>query len=436
MPASAAFHFGAQASLLKYSIAASGSVVATADSSIGIGSGSWQVVSAYGSATTDWVLSGATSTSVTVTAPSGSGKSCILQYTVNGGGPTDPRTGQPSNGDLVKTAKLYIAPETIVPGETFEGDPTYGWAGQVNEQLVSESSSTLQADTIPIKSDAGTTYITLDLSAADVEWLNDNLATSFTFGWEQAAAGVGVLTHFRGQQGASGSVGGIFKIEGGPGGTGGTNLAGSVDIDLGRTVGGTSAKCRFLTDAGGAETERFSVNCITGGVNLWAAGADVVDLYAGSGIQLRTGGYVTLTSGTAVNVAPGTSLLMQTGLAVTKCTVTIADTFLWNFASGVASSWQYNGTTRIQLNSTGLGFFGATPVAQQADIGALTDNTAGTADNTLAALPDPADTPASADALRDDLVTNLIPVLRNNYADLAEQVNAIRTALRNLGLMA
>jgi uncharacterized phage infection (PIP) family protein YhgE len=55
----------------------------------------------------------------------------------------------------------------------------------------------------------------------------------------------------------------------------------------------------------------------------------------------------------------------------------------------------------------------------------LTDNTTGAANDTLQALPDPADTPADADALRDDLVTNLIPALRNNYADLAAKVNAL-----------
>lgn len=58
-------------------------------------------------------------------------------------------------------------------------------------------------------------------------------------------------------------------------------------------------------------------------------------------------------------------------------------------------------------------------------ITALTDNSAGTANNTVQALPDPADTPASADALRDDLVANLIPALRNNTADCAAKINTL-----------
>ena len=56
----------------------------------------------------------------------------------------------------------------------------------------------------------------------------------------------------------------------------------------------------------------------------------------------------------------------------------------------------------------------------------LTDNSAGTANTTVEALPDPADTPASADALRDDIVTNLLPALRNNFADIVAQINALK----------
>ena len=71
------------------------------------------------------------------------------------------------------------------------------------------------------------------------------------------------------------------------------------------------------------------------------------------------------------------------------------------------------------------------------DVGALTyAAVAGTANTTLEAMADPTDAPATADALRDDIVANLLPKVRNNFADLASQVNAIRTALVNAGLMA
>ncbi len=73
---------------------------------------------------------------------------------------------------------------------------------------------------------------------------------------------------------------------------------------------------------------------------------------------------------------------------------------------------------------------------QASEVAELTDNTTGTANDTLQALSDPADTPATADVLRDDLVANLIPELRNNYADLAAKVNSIIAALKNTGGMA
>ncbi|MFM9964448.1 MAG: hypothetical protein ACKV2Q_24865 [Planctomycetaceae bacterium] len=56
---------------------------------------------------------------------------------------------------------------------------------------------------------------------------------------------------------------------------------------------------------------------------------------------------------------------------------------------------------------------------------ALTDNTAGTATTTLEAMANPTDTPATADILRDDLVANLLPAIRNNFADLAASNNAL-----------
>jgi hypothetical protein len=73
--------------------------------------------------------------------------------------------------------------------------------------------------------------------------------------------------------------------------------------------------------------------------------------------------------------------------------------------------------TRAALKELGLSSAAALTV--------LTDNSAGTADNTIAAMPDPADAPASADALREDFVTNIMPPLRNNIADLTAKVNAL-----------
>lgn len=101
------------------------------------------------------------------------------------------------------------------------------------------------------------------------------------------------------------------------------------------------------------------------------------------------------------------------------------------------------GNLRLQISAAGgIGLYGVTPVARAAALvqtystadrthaartaAALTDNTAGVVSTTLAALPNPADAPATADALRDDLVANLIPVIRNALASLSDQVNKLR----------
>lgn len=95
-----------------------------------------------------------------------------------------------------------------------------------------------------------------------------------------------------------------------------------------------------------------------------------------------------------------------------------------------------------------LSFFGATPIARPTAYtqtystatrthsnltsATLTDSSGGTANTTVQALTNPTDSPASADALRDNLVATLIPELRNNFADLAASNNAIIVDLTNL----
>lgn len=73
---------------------------------------------------------------------------------------------------------------------------------------------------------------------------------------------------------------------------------------------------------------------------------------------------------------------------------------------------------------------------QATAIASLTDSTTGTANNTLAPMPTLTDSPASADALRDDINTNMVPVINSNFADLGAKVNAILVALRGVGIIA
>jgi len=73
---------------------------------------------------------------------------------------------------------------------------------------------------------------------------------------------------------------------------------------------------------------------------------------------------------------------------------------------------------------------------QTAEVVNLTDNSGGTdGGDTVAVITDPADSPADADALRDDLVTNTISELRDAIATLAAKVNELQTAMKDAGAM-
>ena len=50
-------------------------------------------------------------------------------------------------------------------------------------------------------------------------------------------------------------------------------------------------------------------------------------------------------------------------------------------------------------------------------------------------IPDPADAPGTADALRDDLVANTLPVISSNFTDHADKINKALDALKNAGLL-
>ena len=89
----------------------------------------------------------------------------------------------------------------------------------------------------------------------------------------------------------------------------------------------------------------------------------------------------------------------------------------------------FNGEVELNaaLNHDGttVGFYGATPVTQAAAEANLTDNSGGTANDTIAAITNAANA-GSAD----------VGPTADAIADLAAKVNAILTALRNLGLIA
>jgi len=80
----------------------------------------------------------------------------------------------------------------------------------------------------------------------------------------------------------------------------------------------------------------------------------------------------------------------------------------------------------LDHDGTNLGFYGVTPVAQAAHFTGMSSYN----------VTDPADAPADADALRDDLVTNTIPAIEAHLQTIMNTMNSIITVLENVGLMA
>ncbi len=137
--------------------------------------------------------------------------------------------------------------------------------------------------------------------------------------------------------------------------------------------------------------------------------------------------------------------LDKTGGTITGA-LTVQGNFTVNPGDSVVENLEINGD--LNHDGSNVGFFNVTPTIQAAAYtqtyatasrtqnnltsATLTDNSGGIPDTTIQALTDPANAPVDADALRDDLVLNLIPELRNNFADLADQVNKLRVDLENV----
>jgi hypothetical protein len=93
-------------------------------------------------------------------------------------------------------------------------------------------------------------------------------------------------------------------------------------------------------------------------------------------------------------------------------------------AEAAAFNWQTGGTIIGGGTASGI-----------TAIASLTGSV-GTANDAMTAIAAPTDTPASADALRDDLAAVMVPAINNNLADLQAKVNAILVALRTAGIIA
>lgn len=255
------------------------------------------------------------------------------------------------------------------------------------------------------------------------------------------AAGGGVLTSYAvlaGQAGGQTLIGGTassqnLRLQSTSGASAGTVFVGDdgavvqlgstavVDIRLGPTGNATSkdVTLTFNAGTGAAVTQRSIV--LQGSTGIPYFGNGISSPTPSGFVFTTTGGDGASVNGGAVIVAGGPS----GGASAIGGTVAIRGGAAIGGTAGNVNIGDSNTVAvNIAAGSVNVGFFGTTAIAQPADVGALTDSSGGSTDDTVAAVS----------GSGDDATIN------DNFAELVENVNAIRAVLSSaasgLGLTA
>lgn len=114
----------------------------------------------------------------------------------------------------------------------------------------------------------------------------------------------------------------------------------------------------------------------------------------------------------------GNGAVTHNGAVSLALTLTVASDATFSSGVEIDGALDHDGAT--------VGLYGEAPVAQAAAI----------ADVSAISITDPADSPATADALRDDLVANALAEIRQDLTDIRANQNSILAALRGIGIIA
>lgn len=177
--------------------------------------------------------------------------------------------------------------------------------------------------------------------------------------------------------------------------------------------------------------QAFLINTVRGSFGTMLAGTELDDQSAVANDVTAAGGQLILATNVTVSTAAARVLRLRRRGGSDDEANQIMNSALDAAQEGAELASFANGIdVQTTLTHTGtLGLHGAPAVAQGADFGALTDNVGGADNNTLDAIPDPGDAPATADALRDDLVANTLPEIRDAISTLTARINDLRDLL-------
>lgn len=204
--------------------------------------------------------------------------------------------------------------------------------------------------------ESGTTVLTEHLDADGETRLRfASGPTAIKIDHSQHASGAGAPMTVRAQQGASGQVGGNLELGSGLGGTAGTNAPGNIKLRVGAQAGGQTGHV-LLTDESSGDTDFLRMRRVGTATYLESIAGDL-NLSATAAAQVIATTTMVF-RGTGCYFDANTLYTRTNGLAL-KETVTVADTFDRNYASGVYPQWSINGAMRMRYNASG--FYVASP---------------------------------------------------------------------------
>lgn len=132
-----------------------------------------------------------------------------------------------------------------------------------------------------------------------------------------------------------------------------------------------------IRDLNGAPSSGYTVLTLLTSDGTQEYAIDVSDLSALASLStVLTGGTTPVITSAAALTLCGSSIPLKTEAAVLKMTITPATANLINAAASTSLALQYNGTTRLSIDSTGLGFYATAPIAKPSVTGSKGANAA------------------------------------------------------------
>ena len=183
--------------------------------------------------------------------------------------------------------------------------------------------------------------------------------------------------------------------------TGSNNIILGVNVGFGGDIflSAPNTSAEFIVGSRSAPILRMYIG---EGANSPSPGSILISGTRGEGTDIAAGDF-TLAGGAGTGTGAGGHLVFQTAPA------------------GSTGETISSLVTRLEITDDAkIGMYGVSPVIQATDIGALTDSTGGSTDGTVSAI--------SGSGADSDI--------NNNFKELLEKYNSLRTLLRNLGPMA